>query len=92
MEIKRKTEILLETSRRFIIHQTDAHEQIICTECREPMLTAEQTATLLCLSRRAVYQLVELGHAHFTESETGAVMICLSSLATSDCSGGRLLD
>jgi hypothetical protein len=44
------------------------------------MLTAEQTATLLGISRRTVYQFVETGSAHFAETETGAVMICLSSL------------
>src|SRR4051812_38654135 len=81
MEIKRKTEILVETSRRFIIRQSDSPEQTICARCNGPMLAAEQTATLLSVSRRAVYQLVETGNAHFAEIETGAVMICLPSLA-----------
>ena len=91
MEIKRKTEILVETSRRFVIHQSDSPDQITCAWCNGPMLTAEQAATILGISRRAVYQLVETGGPHFTEIETGAVMICLSSLATDLDERTRLL-
>jgi excisionase family DNA binding protein len=91
MEIKRKTEILVETSRRFVIHQSDSPEQLTCPQCNEPMLTAEQAATLLGVSRRAVYQLIEAGSAHFAEIENGTVMICLSSLAANPDARIRLL-
>ena len=81
MEIKRTTEIFVETSKQFIVRRTknDA-APVSCPTCGEPTLTAEQIAEVFCLSRRAVYQLIETGAAHFQEAETGAVMICLVSL------------
>lgn len=81
MEIKRTTEFFIETNRRFVIHQPESAAQIFCPHCAEPMLSAELTAAYLGISRRVVYQLIENGTAHFAETETGAVMICPSSLA-----------
>ncbi|MCP9494025.1 MAG: hypothetical protein MSG64_06145 [Pyrinomonadaceae bacterium MAG19_C2-C3] len=81
MEIKRTTEIFVETNRRFVIRQSESGEQIICPNCCEPMLAAEAIAAVFGISRRAVYRLIETETAHFAETETGAVMICPSSLA-----------
>lgn len=81
MEIKRKTEIFVETRRQFIISQPETDEQIFCPQCCETMLAAEQAAAFFGMSSRLVYQFVETGAAHFDETEAGAVMICLSSLA-----------
>ena len=44
------------------------------------MFAAEQIAGLFSVSRRKIYQTIEAGAAHFLETETGAVMICLPSL------------
>jgi len=81
MEFKRTTEIFVETKRRFVIRQPEAAEQFACPKCAEPMLAAEQIAVVFDISQRRLFQLVETGAAHFTETETGAVMICPSSLA-----------
>ena len=81
MEIKRTTEILVETNRRFVIRQPEADEQVFCPVCGEPMLAAEQIAAVFGISQRRLFQLVETGAAHFTETETGAMMICPSSVA-----------
>lgn len=82
MEIKRTTEILVETNRRLVIRRAEEEgEQFFCPRCNEPMLSAEQTAVVCSISRREVYKHVETGAAHFAETETGAVMICLPSLA-----------
>lgn len=81
MEIKRKTEIFVETNRRFVIHQQEPAEQIFCPQCAEPMLTAEQTAALFETSRRDMYRLVENSTVHFTETEAGILLVCPSSLA-----------
>lgn len=81
MEIKRTTEIVVETHRRFVIRQSESGEQIVCPQCAEPMLVAEAIAELFGISRRAVYRLIENETAHFAETEAGAVMLCPSSLA-----------
>lgn len=44
------------------------------------MLTAEQIAAMFDTTQRRVFQIIETGAAHFTEIETGAVMICVKSL------------
>jgi len=81
MEIKRTTEFFIETTRRFVVHrQPESIEKIFCPECDAPMLAAEQIAAIFNISRRAVYQLIETGAAHFAETEMGAVMICPPSL------------
>jgi hypothetical protein len=81
MEIKRKTEIFVETNRRFVIHEPESAEQIFCLQCAEPTLTAEQTAELFKVSRRDIYRLIENGTVHFTETESGILLVCPSSLA-----------
>jgi hypothetical protein len=81
MEIKRKTEMFVETTRRFVIRRRTGREQIFCFDCGEPMLTSEQAAALLETSCRTVFRLVESGSMHFSETKTGSVLVCLSSLA-----------
>ena len=81
MEIKRRFELLIETNRRYIIRQSAPGTQIRCADCGEPMLTVEQTAGFFNIKQRRIFQVIEAEAAHFTEIETGAVMICLSSLA-----------
>ncbi len=81
MELKRKTEIFVETNRRFILHQPESTEQLFCPQCDEPMLTAEQIAAFFEISRRAVYQIVENARAHFIETESGFLLVCPESMS-----------
>jgi hypothetical protein len=81
MEIKRTTQIVVETERRYVVRQQAHTEPVICSSCNEVMLSAEQAAVVFDLSTRTVYQLVEKGTTHFVETETGALFVCLRSLA-----------
>lgn len=81
MEIKRTTEIFVETKRRFIIEQIESNEQIVCPECAALMLAAEQIAVLLGVSRRSVYRLAETGAAHFSETGNGFLFGCPNTFA-----------
>ncbi len=81
MEIKRSFEMLVATNRRYIIRQSAPGRQIACAECGEPMMPTEQAAVLLSIKQRRIFQIIETEAAHFTETEAGAVMICLTSLA-----------
>ena len=82
MEIKRRTEFFIETSREFIVLQADADEPIVCSQCGAAMLAAEHAAAVLAVSRRSVYQLIERLTTHFIETEAGVVMLCLPMLET----------
>ena len=81
MEIKRSFEMLVATNRRYTIRQPAPGRQIACAECGEPMLTTEQAANIFGIKQRRVFQIIETEAAHFTETEAGALMICLTSLA-----------
>ena len=81
MEIKRKVKILVATNRRYTIRQSPSVKQITCAKCGEPMLTTEQVAGILGITQRRIFQIIETGAVHFTETEAGAALICLSSLA-----------
>ena len=81
MEIKRTTEVVVKTSRRFVIRQADTVEQAVCVECTGFMVTAEQTAAICGISRRTVYQLIENGAVHFAETPIGVLLVCPNSLA-----------
>lgn len=74
------TEISVEKTRRFIIRLPETDKTIRCPACGEVMLTAETAAVLFRVKCRLVYQLVELGAAHFVETEAGAMFVCPSSL------------
>lgn len=80
MEIKRSVEISVEKTRRFVIRQPETDKTILCPACNETMLTAEAAAILFQIKCRRIYQLVELGAAHFNETETGAMFVCPPSL------------
>jgi hypothetical protein len=73
MEIKRKFEMLVTTNRQYVIRQSPSDRQIACAECGEPMLTTEQAADFFGIKQRRIFQIIE--------TEAGAAMICLPSLA-----------
>jgi len=81
MEIIRKTEIIVETNRRFTVEQTEFTEKILCRECAALMLKAEHITILFGISCRAVYRLIEEAAVDFTETENGASFVCPNSLA-----------
>lgn len=81
MEIKRISEKLVVTRRKFVIRQTPLVKQTTCAECGEAMLPIAQAAVLFRLKQSRIFQFVETGAVHFTEAEAGALMICLNSLA-----------
>ena len=83
MEIKRTTEVLVKSSRRFVIRQAESAEQAICPDCAGFMVSPEQTSAICGISRRSVYQFVETGVAHFAETKDGVLLVCPNSLAGS---------
>lgn len=81
MEIIRKTDILVETRRRFIISQPESDEQFFCPHCPGQLISAEASAVLFNLSRRAVYRIIEKEAVHFCETENGLIFVCPESFA-----------
>lgn len=85
MDIKRTTEIFVETKRRIVVRgDAAANELIVCHVCGEPMLAVEEVAVGFGISRRAIYRFVERGAAHFIENTNGEVLPCPASLAAAN--------
>jgi hypothetical protein len=80
LKIERKFEVITETKRRFVIRQFPTSKQTACAECGETMLAIEQTAKLLHLKQRRIFQIIEIGAVHFAEAEAGRLMVCPTSL------------
>lgn len=66
-----------------IINRPFVASQKSCGRCTEPsgMITPDEAAALCEVSTRTIYQWLESGELHFTETASEGLFICLSSLA-----------
>lgn len=88
MQIKREFEMTTRASRRFIIRQSPIEgNSIACATCGEAMMAIAQAAVMFGVKQRRVFQIIETGTVHFTETDSGAALICIASFA--DVSGGQ---
>ncbi|HQZ95702.1 MAG TPA: hypothetical protein PLP21_05255 [Pyrinomonadaceae bacterium] len=81
MKISRKIEMWVKTDRRYIIQESPATSPVNCPACGEQMLTAASSARILGITQRRVFQIVEMGGAHYSDNTADSEMICLSSLS-----------
>lgn len=81
---RRRTEISIETHQVWIFRRTTRAVVITCAECEgtPQMLTPEEAARLARVSPRVVYQWIEAGRIHFTETGDGIVLVCPAPLLT----------
>ena len=71
-----------------IINRPFVSPQKSCDRCTEPsgMITPDEAAALCEVSTRTIYQWLELGAIHFSETDSEGLLICLSSLAATNIS------
>ncbi len=81
MEVVTKIEMFLATRRRYVVHRSPTGRLLNCTQCGQPMVTAEQAAATLGINQRRLFQIIEAGGLHYAETPGMAMMICLTSLA-----------
>ncbi len=80
MAIIRKTNVLIKTARKFIIHQPAAAEKIWCEQCGEQMIQAQTSADLFGISSRKIYRLIEREEIHFVETLANEIYVCPISI------------
>lgn len=82
MRRKIRTEITVEQHQLLVIHTPAVEGNIRCAVCTTQglMASAEDTASLLSMTRREVYRAVETGDVHFIETADGLLFICIESL------------
>ena len=71
-----------------IINRPFVSPQKSCHRCNKPsgMITPDEAAALCEVSTRTIYQWLELGAIHFSETASEGLLICLSSLAATNIS------
>jgi len=81
--MKRRREIIIETHLVQIVHGRK-RQSAWCQACAATtgMITPEEAAVLARVTARTIYQWVETGALHFSETPGGALLICLTSLTT----------
>lgn len=83
-------EILIEKRRRVVVRRRGRALEDWCIQCARVVnwLTPEEAVILTGIGSRLLYQMVEAGQIHFTESGEGLLRVCLPSLAP-DIAGGQ---
>ena len=81
MKKSRRTKVTVERERLLVISRQRQVEGW-CEACRAEvrMTGVEEAAAVAGLSQRAIFQWIEAGRLHFSETPRGALLICLNSL------------
>jgi hypothetical protein len=80
---KKRTEIVVETSRLLLIGRASSSAWCGACRARGPMFTPEQAAAVAGMSVRAAYRNIEAGQLHFIERPASPLLICSASLHAS---------
>ena len=73
----------VEAHQFFVIRRPEDAAPALCSQCpagQGVMVTPDEAAALAGVSPRAIYQWVEAGAIHYTESHKGWLLVCLNSL------------
>ena len=84
----KSVEVAVQKRRVVIINRPFVSLQKSCDRCTEPsgMITPDEAAALCDVSTRTIYQWLESGAIHFSETLGKGLVICLNSLAATNIS------
>ncbi len=82
MRFKKRTIVRVETNSLSVIGPAGRSIDLWCAECAAvvPMVTPEHAARLCGTAPRAIYRQVENGEVHFTEVDSGGLLVCVNFL------------
>ena len=80
--MKKRTEITIETDRLFVVGGHRRLPVVWCAPCGKQVevITTDEAATLARVTSRTIFQWVESGKVHYTETPEGLLLICPDSL------------
>ena len=78
-----KTVITVETFQRTTVHSRREARIAWCDRCaaKTAMLTPDEAAAHLQITAREIFRLTEAGDVHYSETESGALLVCRKSCA-----------
>jgi len=90
MSIKAKKKIVVETYQRQIIRLRRKSPGVFCEFCegKTQMIELNEAALLLSVTILEVFRELESGNIHFSQTETGSLVVCLNSLLRLEQIGG----
>jgi hypothetical protein len=79
---KKKTEIIVERDQVLVIRHPGPRAPQWCASCGEQaqMVSVDEAAAITRLTERTIYQQVESGQIHFSETTDGSLLVCLNAL------------
>lgn len=79
---RKRTEITIETERILLIRRRNESSFLWCELCGQafPMLTVEEAAAVLRVSRDEILRKLEDNQLHCVQMSTGSIRICPNSL------------
>jgi tyrosine-protein phosphatase YwqE len=80
MKVIKRTNILVETKRRYVVSSRQVGEMIQCTHCLEQMISAQASADFFGASSRKIYRFIEREVIHFAETDTNQIYVCPTSV------------
>jgi hypothetical protein len=77
----KKTRTIVEKHEIRVVRRSGSRTAVLCRECENEagMVAPEDAAILASVSQRKIYQGMELGRVHFTETPDGRLLVCLAS-------------
>ena len=89
MKRKKRLEIVVETERRLVLRRPGPAPPLVCGQCSESLIQAEEAVAATGLSSRVIHRLVETGEIHFAETPAGALLVCLNSFGNGASEASR---
>jgi excisionase family DNA binding protein len=80
VKTSKKTEIVVERDQIIVVRKPGPMQACGSCGAGSPMLTVDEAASIAGVSARAIYRQIEEGRLHFLETDTGGLLICLTSV------------
>lgn len=86
MRTTKRTEITIETDRIVVLSRRKVSVESWCRRCnqRVKMVTVDEAASIAGVTSRTMYRWADAEKLHFTETADGVLMICHTSLTSSE--------
>ena len=81
---RRRTKITLET-RRLIVITGHNHKRVWCAGCEQEalMISVDEASSKTGKSALSIYRGLDAGQIHYSETDEGALLVCLESICRS---------
>jgi hypothetical protein len=88
MQRSRRTEITIEVDRVITVSRRHQAAGLWCSACGEEalMLTPDEATSVSRLSTRAIFKMIDTEQIHFSETTSGLIRLCLTSLVAAAAS------